>query len=134
MTPEQAVALVATIGGLPLLIKIAEKWFEGRGLKLRTDQEEQKYQEEREWKALQESLNRERDIYTKFITDQKVDFEQRLGSIESKLAKIQEEAQNYQRLYWEERVKREGLQARVDYLEYQLSVMEKIANARGNVG
>lgn len=128
MNPEQIIALLSTIIGAPILIEISKRWFEGRNLRLQTDAQEEKDRDDREWKALQDAISRERDVYARFIADQKVDFEQRLSAVEVKLGKIQEEAASYQRLYWEERVRREGLQVRVDSLEYQLKVMERIAS------
>lgn len=130
MSMEQIIALVGVVGGMPLLIEVVKKWFEGKDLKLRTDADDDKARDDRAWSVLQEALNREREVYAKFIAEQKVDFETRLAAIEVKLGTIQAEAEKYQRMYWEERVKREGLQARVAYLEYQLSVVEKIGNGR----
>jgi hypothetical protein len=134
MSPEQIAALITTIIGAPLLIEIVKRWFESRNITLQTDSEQDKVRDEREWAALNAALERERQIYSEFINQQKSEFSNRLASVEAQLATIQNEASKYQKLYWEERLQRERLQARVEYLEYQLQVVGKIGQHGSDTG
>lgn len=130
MTPEQIIALISTIIGAPLLIKVGEKWFESKNLRFQTDTAEERQRDDREWKAMEEALQRERGIYAEFIAGQRQEFVERLTVVEAKLATIQKEAERYQKLYWEERLLRERLEDKVKYLEQQLGTMERINSDR----
>lgn len=120
MTPEQITVLIGTIVGAPFLIELVKRWFDGRNLNLQSSHETSKKREDREWQALEEALTRERSIYADFLVQRQTEWNARLNTVEAKLAIIQEESARYQKLYWEERVQRERLQARVEYLEQQL--------------
>jgi hypothetical protein len=130
MTPEQIIALISTIIGAPLLIKLGEKWFESKNLRFQTDTAEDRQRDDREWKAMESALERERTIYAEFMSGQRLEFAERLAAIEAKLATIQKEAERYQKLYWEERLLRERLEDKVKYLEQQLGTMERINSGR----
>lgn len=120
MTTEQIIALIGSIVGLPIFIEIAKRWFESRNMRLQSNAEEEKTHDEREWKALEDALERERKIYADFIATQRTEFSERLSNVEAQLAKIQEVAAQYQREYWQERIQRELLQTRVASLEQEL--------------
>lgn len=134
MSPEQIAALITTIIGAPLLIEIVKRWFESRNITLQTDSEQDKIRDEREWTALNAALERERQIYSEFINQQKAEFSNRLASVEAQLATIRNEASKYQKLYWEERLQQERLQARVEYLEYQLQAVGRIGQRGTDTG
>jgi DNA mismatch repair ATPase MutS len=130
MTPEQIIALISTIIGAPLLIKLGEKWFESKNLRFQTDTAEDRQRDDREWTAMEQALQRERTIYAEFIAGQRQEFAERLTVVEAKLDTIQKEAERYQKLYWEERLQRERLEDKVKYLEHQLSEIGRINNGR----
>lgn len=121
MSTEQIVAIVGTIVGAPVLIEFIKRWLEGRNLRFQSGDKDRQEKEEREWVAMTEALKREREVYVNLLTFERTQFALRLTDIEARLGKIQEEAQSYQKLYWEERVVRERLQARIELLEREIA-------------
>jgi hypothetical protein len=120
MTPEQIMALIGTIIGAPLLIEMVKRWFETKNLTLQSADKKEGMRDDREWTALEAALNREREVYANLLTFERAQFASRLSDIEARLGKIQEDALSYQKAYWEERLQRERLQGRVEYLEKEL--------------
>lgn len=121
MTTEQITALLATIIGAPFLIKLVERWFESKNLKLQSGEKRDVDRDAREWDALKASLERERSIYSEVLAHEREQFATRLTEFERRLDTIQKEATAAHMKYWEERVQRERLQARVEYLESELN-------------
>lgn len=120
MSTEQIIAVIGTIIGAPLLIKIVEKWFEAKNLTLQSVDKKTSTRDEREWEALITALDRERKVYQEILAFERQQWATRLAEIEVRLGRIQEDYLAAQRSYWEERVMRERLQARVDSLEHDL--------------
>ncbi len=116
MTAEQIAAILATIVGAPVLIELVKKWFEGRNLNFQS----KGVRDDREWKAMEDAIDRERKVYAEILIFERAQFAARLSDIEARLATIHEEAKAYQKLYWEERVVRERLQLRVESLEAEV--------------
>lgn len=121
MTPEQIAALLATIVGAPIGIEFVKRWLEGRNVQFQTKDKQNAERDAREWQAMVDALARERQIYIDLLSFERAQFHTRLSEIEARIGKIQEEAARYQKLYWEERVVRERLQARVEHLENELT-------------
>lgn len=120
MSFEQITALITTIIGAPILIELVKKWFESRNLKLQSEESAESAKTQREWHALEEALSRERKIYQDILDNERLNFNTRLADFENRLTAIRAESQEATKMYWEERVKREALQTRVEYLEKEL--------------
>jgi hypothetical protein len=120
MTIEQIIALITTIIGAPILIEVAKKWFEGRNLKLQSEESKESQKDQREWQALETALSRERKIYQDILDFERKQFATRLADFETRLTQIRADAQACQQAYWEERLQRELLQTRVAHLEQEL--------------
>jgi hypothetical protein len=125
MTPEQIITLVGTIVAAPFLIELIKNWFKNRNLKLQAENTQAESRDEREWKAMESALDRERKLYNDTIDRQRAEFTDRITSIELRLATIQQENLVCQKAYWEEKAKRELLQARVESLEEELQILRK---------
>ena len=123
MTPEQILAVIGTIIGAPFLLELVKKWFENKNLKLESTSKHETMRDDREWEEMKGALERERKVYADLLVFERKQFSERLGNIEARLGTIQEESYRYQKSYWEERVQRELLQARVDHLERELETL-----------
>lgn len=125
MTPEQIMALVGTVITAPFLIELIKNWFKNHNLKLQAENTQAESRDEREWQAMVAALERERKLYNDTIEQQRREFVERIASIEARLGTIQQENMVCQRAYWEEKVKRELLQVRVESLEEELATFRK---------
>lgn len=121
MSAEQIAMLIATLIGAPFLVEIVKRWFDSLNLNLASKSKTQDSKDTREWEAMEKAMARERQMYAELLLFERNQFAARLSDIETRLGKIQEEAQSYQKLYWEERVVRERLQARIETLESEMS-------------
>lgn len=120
MTPEQLAAVLGSLIGMPIFIELAKQWFATKNLSLQSKEKQGQVRDDREWEALNTALERERQVYTDILSFERQQYALRLAEIEARLGKIQEAYVASQREYWEERIQRERLQARVDVLEKDL--------------
>lgn len=120
MTTEQLIAVLSTLIGAPILIELAKQWFATKNLSLQSKEKQGQVRDDREWEALNTALERERQVYNDILSFERQQYALRLAEIEARLGKIQEAYVTSQREYWEERLQRERLQARVDVLEKDL--------------
>lgn len=126
MPIEQIIALVGTVITAPFLIELVKNWFKNRNLKLQAETAHAETRDEREWKAMELALERERTLYNNTIERQRIEFTDRITAIELRLSTIQQENLACQKAYWEEKGKRELLQARVESLEEELQTLRRI--------
>lgn len=121
MTPEQVIAILGTIVAAPFLIELVKRWFDTKNITLQADTTKENTRDEREWKAMEMALERERVVYKEILLHEREEFTRRLGDFEGRLGKIQEDVRVYQEKYWEERLQRELFQNRVVALENELT-------------
>jgi hypothetical protein len=125
MTPEQIIALVGTIVTAPFIIELVKNWFQNRNLRLQTDEKKSESRDAREWEAMAQALERERAVYNDVIRREREEFNRRLLDVEERMSKIQEDNISWQKRYYEEKLQRELLEARVKLLEQELDAVRK---------
>jgi hypothetical protein len=125
MTPEQIIALVGTIVTAPFIIELVKNWFQNRNLRLQTDEKKSESRDAREWEAMAQALERERAVYNDVIRREREEFNRRLLDVEARMSKIQEDNISWQKRYYEEKLQRELLEARVKLLEQELDAVRK---------
>jgi hypothetical protein len=124
MTVEQIAAILGLLVGAPVLLELVKRWFETRNLTLQTGTNKEEARDDREWKAMETALERERVVYREILEHEREEFTRRLGEFESRLVRIQEDSRAYQEKYWQERLQRELLQTRVAALESELGQLK----------